>query len=423
MGSKKGRVILTFFYSETLKVIKKGIRGDFMQQEEKREQLITRDQTYPKSNELINAMGKGTALCQKLFAIGMKNIKVDDTNNAVATIYGSDLRKMFNSNSGSLYTHIEQLCDKNSGNKSSIFDWILVMKDKENGKIEAHAVVTDASFKNGTLTLRYNNSLTDKIVNLQKGYTILSLEETISLKSVYSLRLYEMLMSSYDRKEYITKTSGEHVFEFHLTKLKLDLGIINSEGSRNKEIKAELEKPYPDYDKINALAEKTGQTMYKEYKIFNRNVLSKVKEELNKKTSLIVNYEPIKSGRKTVGVRFFVNKKGMIRQEPVKLSVEGKEDILDDLMELMHEDFKFREVREIAEEAEYDYEGIKQAYEYMLEYPTTIEVPIAFIKDCIKNKYYLKKAIPKAPKKTGFRNFEQREELDMDDLEKMLLDN
>ena len=394
-----------------------------MQQEEKRDQLITKNKTYPKSNELINAMGKGTALCQKLFAIGMQHIKIDETNNAVATIYGSDLRKMFNSNSGSLYTHIEQLCDKNAGGKSSIFDWILVMKDKENGKIEAHTVVTDASFKNGTLTLRYNNSLTDKIVNLQKGYTILSLEETISLKSVYSLRLYEMLMSAYDRKEYITKISGEHIFEFMLTQLKLDLGIINSEGSKNKEIKAELEKPYPDYEKIEALAEKTGQNMYKEYKIFNRNVLAKVKDELNKKTSLIVNYEPIKSGRKTVGIRFFVNKKGAVKQQTVVLSDDDKDEILNDLMDLMHEDFKFKEIREIAEAAEYDYESIKKAYEYMREYPTVIEVPIAFIKECIRNKYYENKAMPKTPKKTGFRNFDQREELNMDELEKILLDN
>ena len=89
----------------------------------------------------------------------------------------------------------------------------------------------------------------------------------------------------------------------------------------------------------------------------------------------------------------------------------------------MHSDFKLREVREIAEDADYNYDSIKQAYEYMQNYPTTIEVPIAFIKDCIKNKYYLKKAEPKKPKKSGFLGFEQRDNLDMDDLERLLLDN
>ena len=226
-------------------------------QNEKRDQLIVSKKTYKKSNELINAMGKGTALSQKLFAIGMQNIKVDETNNVVATIYGTELRKMFKSSSGSLYEHIEALCDRQIKG-STIFDWNLLMKDKENGKIEAHQVVTDASFKNGTLTLRYNNSLTDKIVNLQKDYTVLSLADTLSLKSVYSLRLYEMLKSAYDYQRAISKMQGEMVLEYKLTELKLELGIINSGGS--KEIKAELEKEYPDYDRIDELAEKTGQT-------------------------------------------------------------------------------------------------------------------------------------------------------------------
>lgn len=164
--------------------------------DKKREQLIV-SKSYKKSNELINAMGKGTALSQKLFAIGMQHITVDNTNNVVATIYGPELRKMFKSTSGSLYEHIEALCDRQVKGQT-IFDWNLLMKDKENGKIEAHQVVTDASFKDGTLTLRYNNSLTDKIVNLQKNYTVLSLADTLSLKSVYSLRLYEMLKAAYD---------------------------------------------------------------------------------------------------------------------------------------------------------------------------------------------------------------------------------
>ena len=277
---------------------------------EDRDQLIVSSKSYKKSNELINAMGKGTALSQKLFAIGMQNIHVDETNNVVATIYGTELRKMFNSSSGSLYEHIEALCDRQIKG-ATIFDWNLLMKDKEKGKIEAHQVVTDASFKNGTLTLRYNNSLTDKIINLQKDYTVLSLSDTLSLKSVYSLRLYEMLKSAYDYQRAVTKRQGELVLEYWITELKLELGVINSGGS--KEIKAELEKDYPDYDRIDELAEKTGQTKYKEYKIFNRNVLSKARDELNKKTSIHVDYEPVKNGRKTVKIRFFVTKKRLKR--------------------------------------------------------------------------------------------------------------
>ncbi len=391
--------------------------GDNMK-ENKKEQLAVR-QSYKKSNELINAMGKGTALSQKLFAIGMQNITIDETNNVVATIYGTELRKMFKSSSGSLYEHIEALCDRQVKG-ATIFDWNLLMKDKENGKIEAHQVVTDASFKNGTLTLRYNNSLTDKIVNLQKDYTVLSLAETLKLKSVYSLRLYEMLKSAYDYKKAITKESGVQVFDYNLTELKLELGIINS-GGDNK-IKAELEKDYPDYDKIDELVEKNGQTKYKEYKIFNRNVLSKAKEELNLKTSLIVEYDPIKSGRKTVGIRFFVDKNDA-GNEKEKTPVVNKDEVLDELIELMHDYFKIKEIREIAETAQYDIEKIRKAYEYMLDYNSTVDVPIAFMKQCIKEEYYNNKANPIKSKRNSFNNFEQNKVDDFEELEKQLLDN
>lgn len=389
---------------------------------EKRDQLVISNKSYKKSNELINAMGKGTALSQKLFAIGMQNIKIDETNNVVATIYGTELRKMFKSSSGSLYEHIEALCDKQIKG-ATIFDWILLMKDKENGKIEAHQVVTDASFKNGTLTLRYNNSLTDKIVNLQKDYTVLSLSDTLSLKSVYSLRLYEMLKSAYDYKRAVTKQQGEHVFDYDITELKLELGIINSGGS--KEIKAELEKDYPDYDKIEALAaEKTGQTKYKEYKIFNRNVLAKAKDELNEKTSLVVDYEPIKNGRKAVGIRFFVTKKDFnsIEKED-KLVQISRDDIMDELIELMCSVFKVREIREIAEFAGYDLEKITKAFDYMQNYGADIDVPIAFMKNCIQEEYYMNTSKLKARKTNSFNNFTQNTNIDFDELERQLLEN
>ncbi len=388
-------------------------------QNDNREQLIVK-KTYKKSNELINAMGKGTALSQKLFAIGMQHIHVDETNNVVATIYGTDLRKMFKSSSGSLYEHIEALCDRQIKG-ATIFDWNLLMKDKENGKIEAHQVVTDASFKNGTLTLRYNNSLTDKIVNLQKDYTVLSLADTLSLKSVYSLRLYEMLKSAYDYQRAVTKRQGELVFEYMLTELKLELGIINSGGS--KEIKAELEKEFPDYDRIDELVEKTGQNKYKEYKIFNRNVLLKAKEELNKKTSLLIDYTPIKNGRKTVGIRFFVKKKDCDVPKTDTIVQINRDEILDELIDLMHDDFKLREIREIAETADYDISKIKLAYDYMKNYGSDVEVPIAFMKDCIKREYYNAKPRNSVSQKHSFKDFEQRNDYNFEELERQLLDN
>lgn len=384
-------------------------------------ELIVRSKDYKKSNELINAMGRGTALSQKLFAVGMLNMHIDDTNNVVATIPGTELRKLFNSTSGSLYQHIEALCDQQIKG-SSIFGWQLLFKDKENGKIEAHQVVTDAVFQKGVLTLRYNNYLTDKITNLKKGYTVLSLAETLSLKSVYSLRMYEIFKSSYDYKRAIKYTS-ECVVEYNLVELKLELGIITTGG--NKEIKAELEKEYPDYEKIGDIVDSMGSkadNKYKEYKVFNRNVLSKVKAELNEKTCIQIDYEPMKYGKRVTGVRFYIKRKDLMEEAKVT-KVPFNEDILDELYDLMHENFKLKEIREIAVAAEYDTDKIKKAYDYMISYRKPIENSIAFMKDCIKKEYYKQEKKPHIPNKNSFNCFLKREEMDFEEMERLFLEN
>ena len=90
----------------------------------------------------------------------------------------------------------------------------------------------------------------------------------------------------------------------------------------------------------------------------------RAKEELNKKTSLIVDYDPIKSGRKTVGIRFYVDKKDVNGKEVEKEVKINKDEVLDDLIELMHGTFKIKEIREIAEAASYDFERHRRTYRF-----------------------------------------------------------
>ena len=86
-------------------------------------------------------------------------------------------------------------------------------------------------------------------------------------------------------------------------------------------------------------------------------------------------------------------------------------------------DFKLREIREIAEAADYDLSKIKKAYEYMQNYGTDIDVPIAFMKDCIKKGYYNTESKPKAAKNNSINNFSQRTDYDFEELERKLLEN
>ncbi|WP_024866272.1 hypothetical protein [Butyrivibrio sp. FCS014] len=102
-------------------------------------------------------------------------------------------------------------------------------------------------------------------------------------------------MSAYDRKEYITKIyTGSHIFEFMTYGTQIRSWELLITGG-SKEIKTELEKKIPDYDRIELLAEKSGQTMLQRIiRFLIETYCHQVRDELNKKTSLIVEYEPIK---------------------------------------------------------------------------------------------------------------------------------
>ncbi|WP_026653554.1 replication initiation protein [Butyrivibrio proteoclasticus] len=384
---------------------------------------IIRSRTYKKSNELINSKGSSSNLCQKLFAVGMFHMEIDETNNVIATISTTELQALFGTTSGSLYTHIEEACDR-SFKGQTLFDWQILKKDPEKKILVASQVVTDAAFKDGTLIIRYNNSLTNMIVDLKNDYTILSLSEILAMKSVHSLRLYEILKSCYDKEVYMSKDAGKHAFHFSLVELKLLLGIIPP--SSDKRIQKELAKEYPNYTLVEEILNKNGENKYPEYKHFNNEVIKKALKEINSKTSIHVETDRTKTGRNTTGLWFFVEKKENQKIETSEkplMSQQEMDSILDSLYEMMHSVFKVSEVRELCNMANYDKEKIIDAYEYMEEYNgKDIDVPIAFMKAAIKEGY--KKPDKKIKKfnNNRFNNFPQNE-YDFGELEKQLLDN
>lgn len=383
---------------------------------------IIKNKSYKKSNSLIRASTSGqTTFVTKLFAIGLANanaVSIDKTNNIVTKLYGTELRKLFGSASGSLYSHIEAACDR-SIKGASIFDWQILFKDPESGVLEFHSVVTDATFRDGILTIRYNNFLTSEITNLKKDYTILSLSETIAMKSTHSLRIYELLKSLYDRDCSITGKSGIHEFTYGLTELKISIGIINVNSS--KAVKDELAKEYPNFDIIEEKINNAGLNKYPNYKDFNRYVITKAQKEINEKTSLYIECEPIKARGKTAGIRFFVSKKTenenktTLVKKKKPLSEDEIEEFLDSVNELTDRSFKLSEIKKIALTANYNIDKIKKAYNLLLK-QNSVANPIGWVIAAISNDY---------KENTSYKNANNgmmgHDYGNMDELEAMLL--
>ena len=389
-----------------------------MKDVQKKKKLL-RERTYKKSNELINAKGRTTLLCLKLFAIGMQNIRLDEHNHVVAKIYSSELKLLFDAKGGSFYTHIAEACEKSSS-RSTLFDWSILTKDSENEYLRYVQVITDATFEDGVLTMRYNDLLTDILYGIKNDYTLLSLSETMMFKSIYSLRLYELLKSAYTKDESFNKTNDTRIYEFHVLDLKFRLGIL---VANEKKIREELKKENPDYQMIQQYVDETNQSKWSDFRIFNRDVIKKSLKEINQKGDYNIEYEGKKGEkRKVVMLRFFVTPKTEATDvENADIDVKGipqvvKDNIIEELYIEMRDDFKLHEVRQLCEDANYDKDNIIKTYEIYKETDSVV-VPIAWMRAALRDQYEkpIKEKKEKKEKKADFeQNTYDYEQLEMD---------
>ncbi len=356
------------------------------------------NQHYKKANTLINSKGKSTLLVQKLFAVSIAKAELNqDTNTLEANIYGTDLKKIFGVKGGSFYEHIKAAIEPVKS-KPSILDWRIIYSNDENKEIEAINVITDASFKNGVLNVRYNSKITPLLANLQSNYTVLSLAEAVQLNSVYSFRLYEILKAEMDKQHAITKKEGPYYVQYHLTDLKLRLGIIDSQA--DPAIISALKKGNPDYDAIEKQADKLdGAGKLKTFGNFKKFALDKAQKELKETTSIWFDYEPVKAGRggKVVSIRFKIDVNPKIKDKnntyndlnlkDRKVNPAEELEYMDQVQDIIDERVKPSEIRSILKAADYNIDKIKQAYDLYSRQSNQVENFVGWMISAIRNNY------------------------------------
>ena len=259
---------------------------------------------YKKSNVLIYSMDNGSLLAHQLFIIGMSVAYIDENGRVNSVVYGSDVKKLLNRNSNSIYKRIRALCDRDS--KESFFNWQICLKDYEKGQYEVIYVVDEAKFENGKLTMIYNKTLTSQIINLEDNFTSISVQEAMKLRTIEALQLYEMLKADHAVKMRYKKLGDPNKVTFNLIEMKILLGTIDFQACLL--IKDYLEKDYPNYRLISEVVQNAGLDKRKNYSEFNQGVLRKAVNEINEKTSLNVEYITLKVGNVVVGVDFSVSR-------------------------------------------------------------------------------------------------------------------
>lgn len=381
---------------------------------------------YKKSNMLIGAKYKSTLFENKLMAISLANIPynaVESQNGTLITkMKAADIRKMLNANKGSFYSQLNNAAQSMTAKSVGY-------SDPEQQRFEYIAVVIRAVYEKGYFTIEYNPYIKNYLTDIKSNFTKLNLPIMLSFESVYTFRLYELLKS----KAYIPKNMQEtfankNVRKFNirisLSELKLTMGVVNAELDKVKRILNKSE--YPDFDKA---VQASPEQMYTGFGDFKRRILDIAVEEINKVSDMHVVYETVRVGSGKVTEIIF---KVELKQRRITLSSEEKDEIIDRISELIETPLKVKDLRSIAEAAEYDYDLVEKAYDGAINSTNRIENLTGFLISAIKNRYFdvtVEETVK--DKKTGkraskpinpFIDFEQND-YDFDQLEMDLIPN
>ena len=220
---------------------------------------IKKNNIVVKSNQIIEAKYKLNLVEQKIILFLISLIEKEDEVFKLWKIKISELSEFLGLNSKSSYRELKNATYK-------MMDRKLKLKSPDR-ELQLNWLASADYFNNeGVVELEISEKLKPFLLQLRKEFTKLNLKTVVSLKSVYSIRFYELL------KQY--EKLGKRYFE--LTELK----------------------------EILLIADK-----YKRYIDFKKKIILPAQKELRHSTDLSFEFEVKKHVRKVVGITFFINNK------------------------------------------------------------------------------------------------------------------
>jgi plasmid replication initiation protein len=185
-----------------------------------------------------------------------KPFQEQDTFTKIHTISAKEFNQAFNTSINHCYEILKNCADSMTQKR-------FCLKSLDNKAVMYITLCSSAKYDNGVLNIRFSQEVTPYLQNLTERYVIINLEEIADFKSVYTIRLYELIASF--------KRLGE--FKLTIEKLRYILGI--------------------DKDKLI------------EYRDFKKYALSHAVNEINKiHNKLNLRFTETKTSRKVTEIKF-----------------------------------------------------------------------------------------------------------------------
>jgi len=221
----------------------------------------SRNNIVKKHNDLIKAKGALSQTAQKMLAMLIGMIRVDDTEFQKYALHINTYKKEIDSTSKkSTKDYTDQALElmRNpfyimENNKRKFFNWCSMVEPDE---------------IDGYVIFQIHPELKPYLLELKKeigGFTQYFLVNILNLKGKYSPRLYEYFISQWKQYKHYNKSSTKYTFELELSEMKDTLGL-NDKKYRYNDIKKQIiEKAKEDFRKYTDI-----QFEYEEKKIGRR---------------------------------------------------------------------------------------------------------------------------------------------------------
>lgn len=211
-------------------------------------------------NAIVEARYKLTVEEQRLIKTLVSQIHRDDEDFKTYEIRIIDLAKLLGISDTSYYDRVKKVTKKIIGN-------VLCFTDESGNEVQTSWISSAKYYKGkGIVALRFDPELKPYLLQLNTLFTWYELGNILRLKSMYSIRIYELL------RQYRKLKKREFTVESLKSTLKID-------------------SEYP---------------LYKDFKKF---VLVPSQKEISEKTDIEYAISEIKKGRKVIGLIFYIKEK------------------------------------------------------------------------------------------------------------------
>lgn len=250
-----------------------------------------------KSNEMVSAKYKSTLLENQIMTIALTRIEErarDENAPLMATLYPGELKRIIGDPSH-IYRTLKTVSKTMVGHT-------MFLEDRQ-GNFHAYAIVTDAEYQDGAFRVKFNESLRNHILGLEKNYTTYELSVLTDFKSNSSFRLYELLKKEiYKSRKNVN--NGRVDVEYRLSELRFMIGLANSDDAGVKNAMGRMGEDI-DWDALYDLLDKKDKK-YEAWKDMRRYVIEPAQIELEEKSNIRFDFDAYRSGRRIDRIVFHV---------------------------------------------------------------------------------------------------------------------